>query len=331
MPDLNYSTLQNINILVRRLTRSPSNSQLSDLEIRNNVNTFILYDFPEHLRQFSLRTTLTFYARPYIDAYSTVNAPVEDPLYNFKNKYITTHAPAYIAGFPVMYSQDRSEFYSHYPVINSIQLISQGDGVTTNFVGVLPGIPMLRNNVLISSIDINNNALSLKDDGNGNLVVPNTTPTVPASTINYLTGAYVINFPVAPAVGVAINAQTVPYVPSRPNAILFYDSTFYLRPVPDQPYAVNIEVYRRPDELLAFGDMPELSEWWQYIAYGAAKKILEQRLDLDGIQLILPEFKKQETLISRRSIVQYSNDRTSTIYTDNSVGTGGNNFGGANF
>ena len=331
MPDNTLSTLTQIVTKIRRLSRSPSPSQLSDLTIAEYVNNFILYDFPEHLRQFSLRTTLTFYTQPYIDTYSTTVASVDDPLYNFKNKYITTHAPVYIAGYPVLFTQDRSQFYANYPITNSIALIGQGNGVVTAFTGTLNNTPILRNNVLFSSVDLNNNALALKDDGNGNLVIPNSTPTAPASTINYLTGAYVVNFPTAPKSGIAINAMTVPYVAARPNVLLFYDSEFKVRPVPDQPYPINLEVYRRPTELLNGGDMPELSEWWQYIAYGATKKIFEDRMDNESVNLIMPEFKKQETIIARRSIVQYSNDRVATIYTDNSVGTGGNNFGGANF
>ena len=63
--------------------------------------------------------------------------------------------------------------------------------------------------------------------------------------------------------------------------------------------------------------MPELSEYWQYIAYGAAKKIFEDRMDQESVQLIMPEFKEQETLIQRRTIDQQSNERSATIYTEN--------------
>jgi len=330
MSDATLSTLDKIRIKVRRLTRSPSSSQLLDLTIDEYINTFVLYDFPEHLRAFYLRSTLTFYSRPYIDTYSTNTANPDDPLFNFKNLYTTTHGPVYIAGFNATLSQSREQFFGIYPKTNSIASIGlTGDGVTTNFVGTLTGVPFIRNEVTISSVDINNAALVLKDDGNGNLVIPNTTPTAPASTIDYITGAYVINFPVAPANGAAINSQTIIYVPSRPQAVLYYEGIFTLRPVPDQSYPINLEVYKRPDELLAANQMPELSEWWQYIAYGASKKIFEDRMDMESIQSIMPEFKKQEALINRRTIVQQSNDRVSTIYTEQTnLGAMGNGFFG---
>lgn len=322
VPDNSYSTLAQIRTKVRRLTRSPSTAQLTDQNIDDYVNTFVLYDFPEHLRLFSLRTTFTFYAQPYIDTYSTNSTTATDPLYNFKNKYITVHPPIYIAGYNSLYSQSREQFFGIYPMTNSIASIgTTGDGVTTAFAGTLSNIPILRNNVLFDSVNTANAGLSLIDDGAGNLVVPNTTVNV--GTINYVTGAYTFTFPSAPASGAAINSQTVPYVPSLPQALLFYNDTFTLRPVPDQPYRINMEVYQRPTELLSVAtNIPELSEWWQYIAYGASKKVFEDRMDLESVQLIMPEFMKQQTLIQRRTIVQYTNERTATIYTDQGLGTG---------
>ena len=333
-PDNKYSTLAQIRIKVRKLTRSPSASQISDSEIDNYINNFVLYDFPEHLRTFYLRTTLTFYTQPYVDVYATDTTNVDDPLYNFNNIYTTTHAPIYVAGYQAYMSQSREQFFGVFPMFNNIAQIGAGDGITTNFSGTLSAVPVLANNVTFSSVDVNNLGLVLKDDGNGNLVIPNSTPTVPASTINYVTGAYTINFPTAPASGVAVNSMTVPYVPSRPTGVLYYENKFTFRAVPDQPYPVNLEVYKRPTEILNGTDMPELSEWWQYIAYGATKKVLEDRMDIETVQLIMPEFKQQELLILRRTLVQLTNERTATIFTEqSSIGTVGNGlgWGGGNF
>ena len=70
LPDSGLSALSNIYIKVRRLTRSPSVNQLSDTEIKDYVNTFVLYDMPEHLKLTSLLSTVSFYTLPYIDTYA---------------------------------------------------------------------------------------------------------------------------------------------------------------------------------------------------------------------------------------------------------------------
>ena len=75
-------------------------------------------------------------------------------------------------------------------------------------------------------------------------------------------------------------------------------------------------MYRRPTELLLVGQSPELEQWWQYIAYGASKKVFEDRMDMQSVQMIMPEFNKQERLVLRRTIVQQTNERVATIYTE---------------
>jgi hypothetical protein len=314
---------------------------LPDVTIDQYINTFILYDFPEHLRLFNLRTTFTFYTDPYVDTYET-STNIASPLYDFKNKYITIHPPIYIAGFQALYLQSREQLYGMYPMTNSIMSIGTvGNGVLATYAGSVgtptfgaPGSPralILRNNVLFSSVAVNGNGLAMIDypisPTIGNLYVPGGAPTSiivqdPINYINYLTGQYVVTFVAAPGMSMPINSQIVQLAPSLPKTILFYDGKFTLRPVPDQAYRVNMEVYVRPTEMLAANQVPELSEWWQYIAYGAAKKVFEDRMDTDSVQMIMPEFKTQENLIQRRTIVQQTDQRVATIFTQSGGATG---------
>jgi len=58
------ATLADIEKKVRLLTRLPSTAQLSQADLDNYINTFILYDFPEQLRTFNLRKPFSFYTNP---------------------------------------------------------------------------------------------------------------------------------------------------------------------------------------------------------------------------------------------------------------------------
>jgi hypothetical protein len=364
------ATLADIETKVRRLTRSPSINQLSQADLDNYINTFILYDFPEHLRTYNLIKPFTFYTNPGQDVYDTnilaFAGATNNILYNFQNLYLTVHQPVYIAGFPAFYSQDRTEFFNVYPKINSIASIGvTGNGSAGPFVGVVntqqaitpPGLTqtvyLLQNNVTFSAIgspgtgEIEGMALvdvPVVDGGTGfklnigNLYDPNSAayqaalinpPTVvnPNNNINYLTGAFTLNFTMSTVANTPINSQTVLQQAVLPQAMMFYNNQFTIRPVPDQAYSVNFEVFARPTQLILSGDFPNLEEWWQYIAYGAAKKIFEDRMDLDSVQLILPEFRKQENLCNRRTLVQLTNQRTATIYTDTQAGSGGYGWG----
>jgi hypothetical protein len=386
------NTLAAIQQKVRRLTRSPSESQLTTDDLNNYINTFVVYDFPEHLRMFNLRTTFTFITNPFQDTYptdtasfgwsdlsggTTTNAP-NQPLFNFQNKYISIHSPVYIAGYQSFFSQSREQFFGIYPMTNSIQSIGvTGDGLTTSFSGnvinnqnnftnvtssatSIQSASILQNEVLFDSVDINENGLNLVDvpvidsvTGNptvwGNLYPQDALPTTPPvgiapytfvdpaispnagpynnNYINYYTGAFVITFGAAPKSGQPINSQVVTGTTTLPQALLFYDDKIVLRPIPDQPYRVQFEAYARPTRLLETTSVPALEEWWQYIALGTSRKVFQDRLDMDSVALIDPEYRKQETLCLRRTIVQYTNERTATIYTEQ-TGLLGSSWGG---
>lgn len=328
------STLNAIRLKVRRLTRSPSAAQLTDADIDEYINTFVAYDFPEHLRLFNLKSEFTFFTQPFIDTYQ-MNQIAGDQFENWANVNITVHEPIFIGGSRCYFSQDRDQFFSIYPLVNFLFQVGIGDGVTQAFAGNLntsgfgPGgaqTPVLRNQVTFDSIDVNNNGMVLSDDGAG-LLVSNTVPNAGFGTIDYVTGAYTLFWNTPPGPAQPVNSQTRPYQPTIPTAVLFYDGKFTLRPVPDQGYRVNMEVFIPPTALLNAGQSPNLQEWWQYIAYGAAKKVFEDRQDLSSVQMIMPEYKMQESLCLRRTIVQQTTTRTATIFTEQtslgSLGSGG--------
>jgi hypothetical protein len=327
MPTNPSTTLETIQAKVRRITRTPSTSQLSDTDLNHYINTFVAYDMPDHLKLFDIKTTFSFYCQPNQDVYytDTTNVASTNVLYDFQNKYTSIDNPLLIAGYESYLSQSRAEFYEQWPLVNNITSVATGDGVTAVYTGTLNALPILPNEVTFTSVDIAGNGLTLIDDGSGTLTDPvfNTS----TGTINYTTGAFTLSFPAGtpPASGQAINAQTVPYIASRPITMLFYDNKFTLRPVPDQPYKITFDVFMRPVALAA-NDNPQLQDWWQYIAYGAAKKILEDRTDYDSVQKIMTEFKQQERLVLRKTIVNQSKNRTPTIYTQQS-GLGSGPFG----
>jgi hypothetical protein len=291
-------------------------------------------------------------------------------LFNFDNLYLTINPPLYIAGFQQMYCQSREQFFGIYPQVQSIATTGFfGNGVTTTFTGwvntsqaiIAPNQfvnnTILQNQVLFSSLDTNLNGLAMVDmpiadpvTGNptviGNLYPSARKPTTPPlvvnlqNTINYATGRYTVTFQdanftnTAPGPNQPINSQTVNVQLARPQAMLFYDNGFTLRPVPDQPYTIQFEVYKRPIPLdKTKFTIPALEEYWQYIAFSTSKKIFEDRMDMDSVQLIMPALKDQERLVLRRTLKQNSTQRVATIYTENVNGANilGWGFGGGQF
>lgn len=310
-PDSTLSILEKIRIKFRRITRNTSSAQITDAEIDNYVNTFVLYSMPASLKLDNLKKVLTFFTSPNVDTYETTTADANDPLYNFKNIYTNVLDPVYVAGIRAALYTSREQFYSVYPQTNAMVLIGTGDGATVDFTGTLDAVPILAGKVTVSSIDAANNALIAYDDGDGGFSGDATA----LSTVFYTTGQYYVAFTAAPKAGESVWIQTVSYAASKPISILYNENKFIVRPVPDEVYRVEVTAYKRPTELLLANDTPELSEWWEYIAIGSGIKLLQDRLDMEGVNMLLPMFKEQEILIGRRKIIQNAGKRVPTIYS----------------
>lgn len=352
------STLADIRAKVRKITGRVSANQLSDADLDNYINTFYRFDLPEHLKLKSLRVNYEFNTRPNI------------PVYDFPvNTYIAEMPPVFIAGYQSYMTQSRQNFFRVNPQLNFLQQsVATGNGGiaytgTLTNTPIMPGfkpnppgaytavvatndIPasMLKWNVIISasgSPDPTSGIspdITLVDDGLGNLFSPTDPSTQAASSrgqINYITGAInITNMPSIVPVGNAINVQYIPYVASRPQSAVFFEDQVILYPVPDQAYTVSFEVYKYPTALSSSnpaGD-PQLQEWWQLLAYGAADKIFADNADFENLQKFRPLLIEQMNLVQRRTLVQQASERTATIYTEQVNGFGqfpfGNLFGG---
>jgi hypothetical protein len=315
--------LASIRTKVRRLTGRPSSQQITDTQIDDYVNTFYQYDLPEHLRLFSLRTTFEFMTIANVDTYDlrTMNITIGGVSDTAANVYYNLSPPAYVAGYQSFHSQNREEFFRIYPPLASFITTVSGDGTPGPYTFTFPNTPFLQNSVSVGAIDDTGATVQLVDDPQdrttGNWKIINT-ETAGVGSINYITGAGTVTFTNNIPSGNSISLASTPYTPSRPQGIMFYDNVLTLRPVPDQPYKVNLEAYITPTALLSSGANPELKQWWQYLAYGAAKKIFEDTQDPESLNVLMPGFKEQEQLVLRRTIVQQTNERTATIYTEQS-------------
>lgn len=349
------STLQTIRNEVRRIVRAPSVQQLSDAELDQNINTFIEKDLPTNLKLFSLRTVFTFYTQPGQDVYETTFTNPNDPFYDFRNKYTVCHQPCYIAGVAAFWTELRSIFFGNWPQTNTVfntQYV--GTGGPGPFVGVLMASTQTqpppfgttyfiqKKSVMFNCLDTNFQAMILVDypfnNQIGYLGIPNV-PATPLSNngfVNYQTGQYSVTFPANTLLSSTQNpnpvwAEFIAVAPGLPTSILYYQNTFTLRPVPDKSYIVQVEADIRPTQLLQAGDVPEISQWWTYIAYGTARRIFVSRSDFNSLNAINPIYKEEEGKVLSTSMCAYANQRTATIYTYNGGvwPTGWNNNTGA--
>lgn len=151
-----------------------------------------------------------------------------------------------------------------------------------------------------------------------------------SNTVNYLTGEINVLFPVAIPSGNNIQVQCYYFQSGLPRTILFYNNTLTLRSPPATQYLVELDAYMSPAAFMATNDALQFGYMAEYIARGAARKILSDTGDVEQFMFYEPIFKEQELLVWKRSQRQWTNNRTETIYSQG-FGQGnslGNNLGG---
>ena len=315
------STLADIRTKVRRLTGRPSPQQITDTQIDEYVNTFYLYDMPETLRLVTQETVFEFMTEANVDTYDmrTQNVWTGNSNQPAADVYITVSPPVFIAGYQSFWSQNREQFLRTYPELAQISTQIEGDGTPGPYSLTFSNTPILQRSVTVGAIDNTGATINCIDNPtdrtDGTWLQINTNTTITGS-ISYINGEVSVTFPNNIPSGNTITFTAVPYQPSRPLGILFYDNIFTLRPVPSGNFLVRVNAYKRPTILISSGESPELKQWWQYLAYGASLKIFQDAQDSTGEQSVIPEFKRQENMVLRRTIIERTQQRVSTIYTE---------------
>lgn len=332
------ATLDAIRFKIRKLTGSGTANQLTDSQINDYINSYYLYDLPAAFRSLKLKDYYTFDTIQNQDTYTFDS-----------EKYTTVDNPCYCMNREIKLFQDPWSFYAANFNWQFQNNFSTGDGTTGPYTGLASSVPLLRSvnndptlntypagriqNILITA-NTATSTLNVTDDGFGNLIGD----CLAGGTINYFTGAIAgLFFTSGVPQGNSIQIQYNPFQPSIPLGILFYQNQFVLRPVPNMGYTIQMVAYRQPvfaiENSTVGSSVPEeLKEWWEILAYGAALKIYEDRVDQEGIAMMEQGLQKRYRIVEARTYAQIGTQRVNTLFADQiqyNYGSGGWGFGNA--
>jgi hypothetical protein len=135
-------------------------------------------------------------------------------------------------------------------------------------------------------------------------------------TINNVTGEWTAEFNDAPASSATIVDNYQAYVSDRPRGVLYYNSIFTFRPIPDQVYPITLQGYITQIQFNNAGDddnipneSPLQTEWGLLIAYGASVEIFADRGDNQAYNEAYQIMKRYEAVALNRTIQQYESQR----------------------
>jgi len=158
----------------------------------------------------------------------------------------------------------------------------------------------------------------------GNGIVSNFYSTT-LNTVNYNTGQANVTFSQAIPDGVPINAQCYFVEPGMPRSVFYFNNIITLMPPPNTQYLIELEAYLTPAAFLSTSQAIPFGYMTEYIARGAAQKILSDTMDTEQYMFYQPLFLEQESLVWKRSQRQFTSTRTETIYSRNHAIGGYNN------
>jgi hypothetical protein len=329
------STLGDIQNKVRQLTYSPDPNSLTDAAINQYINTFYVFDFPRHLRTLDKRININILLNSNQQTYDMAAFFTGFPypqISDLKNYITSIYPPVYVNGQQVQYTQSQTEFYNYYPKFNAQDQIGTGTGapviVNNYFLG--SGFNLPNNNASVVPGTVNFTAVQADgtsvrniDNGAGGFIDQNGNPV--GGTINYflaLVNGVTLG---SPANGANYFVNYLPYTPAQPSIMLWFNNKLSFWPIPDEGYLCTFEADVTFADITNVLQDPEIREWWQYLAYGAAKKVFQDRGDRASVEDIKEEMEEQMNLINRKFITQQSTNRVPTIYCNmDGLGVGNN-------
>ena len=217
---------------------------------------------------------------------------------------------------------------------------SGGSWTSTNqtFSFILQG-PFLSKTVVIGGVDSSGSPITIADNGYGILqysrqiqsfsflmLIQTTNPAIPGmynlntmdpglynplaiGTVDYVSGQINFTLPAGISLGTGqlMHAQVSQYQTGRPYSLLFWNNEFTIRPVPKLIHRVTVETYLTPVQFLASTDNPIVQQWWQCISYIAAREILRERQDMEGVANLDEGYSRQEALVLERQACEEIN------------------------
>ena len=334
--------LQDILLKAREVSASGNSLQVTTEKMIKYLNSYYLYDLPQDLRILKLKDVYTFNTIQGVDVYP----------FDYVG-WSTVQPPAYSAKQLMAFYQDPALFYNSSFNLQTTEQFTSGNGSIGPYSGTTQGNPILRSvnnnpitdtqtsaigvfpanyppkfhastisrvqNILITA-NTAVSTLNVTDDGNGGLIGDCLT----GGTINYFTGVISnLTFTAAVPGGNPIYIEYKAVTLGQPFSILFFQNQFTVRPVPDKGYTIEMIAYRTPSQLLLgtsdptapnLAGIPEDYEWWELLAFGIAKKLYQDRLDMQGVAMMQQFIDEKISDARTNTYGQLSKQRAPTIF-----------------
>jgi hypothetical protein len=319
----------------------PERIQLFEMKRQYTFETIPnIFEYPA---PFTANTTPSFPLNP--DPPPFISNPSPSQPQTVVPVYQMFRPPIYADGVQMGWYQSNEQFYNVFPELVMNEFPIQGDGTAGPFTVAFGRNPILRAYIddlgnllpyvyittptpsgglqyIVDSgyVNASGQGILIQTDSTfQNIIGPPLTGTPPSGgdsgTVDYINGTATFTFLNTTIDQANIETQTSPFSAGFPRICLFFNNVFKLYPVPDRAYKIQVDAYLTPTVFFnSTGSVP-FAYMSEYLARGAARKILSDVGDYEQVQFYEPMFREQENLVLRRSDRQRATQRTATIFS----------------
>lgn len=110
------------------------------------------------------------------------------------------------------------------------------------------------------------------------------------------------------------------YRSGKPTQIAFDERRFFLHPVPDDVYVIDIPCHKNPKRLREDTDYPEIDKWGDWIALQAARRIFRESWNFDAINEMMAELEEEmdRNIIRKDQNIKGKKYNSSDVYNRSS-------------
>lgn len=279
---------------VRQYISLPNQDDISDDQIISDLNFVWQFDIPQSNSEFGLIDDWIFYCSEgnyvYPFPYGQITSiqdnsgrvdMVSAAVYrqDYQNLFLTRYCNRVTFALPSTYNGDYADF-----TFTSSGFINKG---------YQTALGRNQSAVAVSWTDGSGEAHTLEDNGDGNLYFEDPIGTYTSyGTVIYATGT--INFSL-PQQYAAYGRIYVSYDPSskgKPAAFLFTDNKLIMKPTPNQPYRIAVQVSYIPNAFSSTTDSIPLQYYYQFLIVATALRISERNNDAIQVSFLAKKLER---------------------------------------
>jgi hypothetical protein len=277
-------TIKTLISSIRQWIGVASSQSISDEQIINDINYIWQYKIPFKQSMADFVDTFSFMTSQGFDSYTMPS----NIAISKQSTYIS------IDNIPVKLLYNPNAFRQLFGIRNNQQIFNQVSGTSFSYSaggyiarGNIDPLGNVTPMVIISTIDSTNTPVNLFDCGTGLLylqtggsmgVLVAGALGTPVGTVDYSSGEIAFTIPNGVEnANIYANIDTTSW--TRPTMALYYNNMIKLRPVPNQPYLVLIQVNYVGGSFLANTDVLPYPQWAEYLIIATSRRIAERFLD----------------------------------------------------